>query len=443
MFPLPRPARSIAVTLLLVLLTVVPTFGGLAFIWKVKQPGHLRDMETELGQALGLHATLTSVRHPRPGTDEFTGVILRREQSTGGSRLVELVRADRLTVEREKDRVIMRAEGLQLQGENPGEVADEWLALSRSLAGKGRAELIAPKVLVKFRGGDRESELSVHDLAAVASSKGLDFELSTSYRFGASDQEGSRCELRLAQRGSAGQPRTELSFQTMDGDLPISVLGPLLDGAAWFGPEARIRGELTAFWGPRTPETLEFEGEISKVSLQQLVERHFPGRRLRGLARLQIESAVWSDLPGTQGRGWTSAQGQIQTGAGSIGPEFVAGLLDELRFRPARTMNNSDEIDMVAFESLGLGFSLNHQGELRLSGGLGGSHAEDVVLTGGQPEAPLLRQPEGVASVRGLWKTLLPWDDDVLVPATVESHVLRHLPLPQLLSQPQRSLPAN
>ena len=442
MFPLPRPARSIAVTLLLAITTIVPTIGVFAYIWKVNQPGHLREVETALGRLLGLHVTVSAVRHPKPDTDEFTGVILRREQASGGSRLVELVRVDRLTLEREKDRLIVRADGLQLHGDNPGEIADEWLALTRPLAKDGRLELIAPEVRIHFQGADRATTMTVHDVAAVAEFKGADFDLSTSYRHGSSvEAGGSRCELRLAQHGSGALPRTELSIQTMEGDLPISVLAPLVDGEKWFGPNARMRGELRAIWGPRAPETLEFQGEIRAVSLQQLVEQHFPGRRLRGQARLQIESAVWSDLPGTQGRGWAQAQGQIEAGAGSIGPELLAGLVDELNFRPIMPVSSNTEV--VAFQTLGLGFALNADGELRLSGGLGNTQSEDVVITAGNPESPLVRQPEGTASVRGLWKVLLPWDDDVLVPATAESRVLRHLPLPQFLTQPQRSIPAN
>jgi hypothetical protein len=440
MFPLPRPARSILVTLLLAAGTIVPTLYVFAFVWRVGQSGHVREVEAALGQALGLHVSLESVRHPKPETDEFTGVVLRREEAAGGTRLIELARADRLTLTRDAGRQVIRAEGLRLRGESPAEMADQCLAAARRLVEQGRAELVASEAQVELiRDGERIT-LTVYDLAAVASSKRDEFELSSSYRVGPARSAG-RCELRLAQKAASGPARTTLSVQTMEGDLPVTVLGPLVDAARWFGPDARMQGEIRASWGPREPETIAFQGELDRVSLSHLVEDHFPGRRLRGTARLVVDSAVWSDLPGAQGRGWSQARGQIEAGPGSIGRDLLAALVDALGFR---TSGLGDlDADDVPFQGLGLAFALNSGGELTLTGALGKAHADDVVISAGDADGPLVRQPEGTASVRGLWKALLLWDADVLVPATAESRVLRHLPLPRTLSEPQRSMPAN
>ena len=440
MFPLPKPARSIVLTGLLALLTLVPTVCVLVFIARVKHPGHLREVETELGRELGLHVTLTGVKHVRPETDELTGLVLRREESSGGTRLVEIARADRLLTTREAGRIIIRAEGLVLRGEHPAELADSWLALTRRLAASGKVELLAPAARIDLRRDGEDISQTVEEFAAVAGSRGKAFELSTSYRVGGSEIP-SRCEIRLTQNAAETQPRTDLSIQTMEGDLPISALASLIDAEKWFGSQARLRGEVKASWGPRTPETLEFQGEIRQVSLQQLLEQHFPGRRLRGTAQIQVEKAVWSDLPGTQGRGWSLVKGQIESGTGWIGRELLAALVDSLGFRLARPdLPGSEDL---TYQRLGLGFALNDQGELTLVGAAGGENSPDTVLASLEAAEPIVLQPEGTASVRGLWKALLPWDTDVLVPATSQSHVLRYLPMPQYLTQPQRSMPAN
>jgi hypothetical protein len=45
-------------------------------------------------------------------------------------------------------------------------------------------------------------------------------------------------------------------------------------------------------------------------------------------------------------------------------------------------------------------------------------------------ESVVLGPPPTTGTVRGLWRVLYPWEETVLVPATAESHLLRHLPLP-------------
>ena len=67
MFPLTRPVRQMLATLVLFGLTVVPTGLVAAYAWRINRPGHVRDVEIELGRQLGLQVTLDAVRYPKPG----------------------------------------------------------------------------------------------------------------------------------------------------------------------------------------------------------------------------------------------------------------------------------------------------------------------------------------------------------------------------------------
>ena len=92
MFPLTRPLRQGLATAALFAFTIVPTaFVGL-YAWRVNRPGHIRDVEIELGRQLGLQVTLEAVRYPRPGEIVYQGIVLRQEEPRGKG-LIEIARA--------------------------------------------------------------------------------------------------------------------------------------------------------------------------------------------------------------------------------------------------------------------------------------------------------------------------------------------------------------
>jgi hypothetical protein len=84
MFPVTRPFRQGLATLALVVLTVLPTAFVAAWAWRIHRPGHIRDVEIELGRQLGLQVTIEAVRYPRPGEVEFRGIVLRQDEPRGG-----------------------------------------------------------------------------------------------------------------------------------------------------------------------------------------------------------------------------------------------------------------------------------------------------------------------------------------------------------------------
>ena len=80
MFPLTRPIRQTVATIALLVLTVVPTGVVATIAWRINQPGHVRDVEVELGRQLGLQVTLSAVRYPKPGELIYQGITLRQEE---------------------------------------------------------------------------------------------------------------------------------------------------------------------------------------------------------------------------------------------------------------------------------------------------------------------------------------------------------------------------
>ena len=79
---------------------------------------------------------------------------------------------------------------------------------------------------------------------------------------------------------------------------------------------------------------------------------------------------------------------------------------------------------------MGVGFEMQTNGEIHLTGALGNEFSPETVLV--NATAPLALAPAGTASVHGLIKTLFPVADapaGVMVPLTSESRVLLCLPV--------------
>src|SRR6516162_6113093 len=99
MFPVTRPVRQVLATLAVIALTIAPTGYVAVLAWRINRPGHIRDVEIELGRQLGLQVTLQGVRYPRPAEVIYEGVVLRQDEPRDKS-LAEIARADLVRVER-------------------------------------------------------------------------------------------------------------------------------------------------------------------------------------------------------------------------------------------------------------------------------------------------------------------------------------------------------
>src|ERR1700679_721943 len=118
MFPLTRPVRQTLATVILIGLTVVPTGLVAAFAWRINRPGHVRDVEIDLGRQLGLQVTLEGVRYPKPGEVVYQGIVLRQEEPRGKG-LVEIARADLARLQRTDRELTLHLENPRLCTESP------------------------------------------------------------------------------------------------------------------------------------------------------------------------------------------------------------------------------------------------------------------------------------------------------------------------------------
>ena len=424
MLTLTRPQRQALVTLVMAGTTVVPTIYVGLTAWRISRPGHVRDVEVEIGRSIGLQVTLDRVRYPRPGEVVYQGVVLRQDEPRRGG-LVEIARAKSVRLHRGSAELVLEAEGLSLRADGPkGAMAQVGALLSG--AGQGayrRVSLAAPSARVELGSG---LAFDLRDLAATYQADAKAPGLSASYRL--LDKGGStRCELTLTRDRKAEAVETVVAFKTMEGlPLPARVLDAFFDSADWLGPSARVQGALTLRQSGSADWQAEFNGDLVDVDLKTLFERRFPRHRMAGLAHLAIKSARWSNRPG-QGFGWANADGEIAVGQGAIGVDLLRSLATEMQFRPAR-MINVRQPD-VPFGALGFTFALTPDGEIALGGGFRNQFAPDDILVA--DDRPLFKAPKGAANVRGLLKTLYPTAAENLAPATAEAQLLsRFLPLP-------------
>src|SRR5262245_15815199 len=118
MFPLTRPRRQVLATLAVVLLTIVPTVCVIFTAVRINHPAHVREVEVELGRALGLQVSLDGIRYPKAGEIHYCGVVIRQEEPrTRG--LTEIARARSVRLRRVEREWIVETQGLRLTGESP------------------------------------------------------------------------------------------------------------------------------------------------------------------------------------------------------------------------------------------------------------------------------------------------------------------------------------
>ncbi len=123
MLPLTRPLRQGLVTAALCVFTILPTVFVALSAWRVNRPGHIRDVEIELGRQLGLQVTLEAVRYPKPGELVYQGIVLRQEEPRGKG-LIEIARGDLVRLVRSDRELTLHAENLKLSGESPRQAMD-------------------------------------------------------------------------------------------------------------------------------------------------------------------------------------------------------------------------------------------------------------------------------------------------------------------------------
>ncbi len=428
MFPWNRTQRQVLATIVLVCGSIVPTLGIGLFIWTVTRPGHTRDVEVDLGRMLDTRVAIESVRHPRPNEDLLTGVTLRPGQ---GDVDRGAVRVRRLRASHEGDVLTIQAERVEWGSDSVGESIDQLDEWCERLSKRWkRLSLISEQAAIALRQG--EPAVKLRDLALVAEASRVSASFRTSGRAGP-----GRHELSLEREGG----HRRVALKTREGRLPIAALGALTDAGAWFGVEAEVEGEFVFQKRAGADDwTMAFTGTVFDVDLNQMVGRRFAGNDLRGRATLEVARALWGPLPDGQSLGWQEVEGQLRATKGAIAPATMRSMASCLKFRLEGTPS-SDEL--VSFDALGLGFHLTSDGQLRLFGRVESLASMDAVLLCEGTGAAMMRAPVGVSDVRGLWKLLFPVGEDTLVPATQDSHVMRHLPLPGPMRTAHRGVQGN
>jgi hypothetical protein len=430
MFPLTRPMRQTVATIALVGLTVVPTGVVATIAWRINRPGHVRDVEIELGRQLGLQVTLEGVRYPKPGEVVYQGITLRQEEPRRKG-LIEIGRADQARLQRADRDLIVNLENPRLSADSPK------LALGQLAAVLQRSGQI-PFERVHVTAGSCQLDLgheslrvSVRDVAGELVVDPLAPSLKLTYRF-SGEGAGTRCELAGTRDRRTEQIETSVALTTVEGPpLPARVLNVFFDAADWLGSSAKFEGTLHLHQAGSRDWEADYRGELHDVDLAKLVGRRFPRHRLNGRARVAIKEAKWGQRP-TQGWGWLEAKGELAAGQGSIGIDLIDALAREMKFRRSPRLVNLDARKTdVDFRALGLSFAIESGGEIQIGGALGAEFSPDAVIAGATTS--LLSAPEGTASVHGLIKTLFPISQassGVMVPLTAESQLLLSLPVP-------------
>jgi hypothetical protein len=430
MFPLTRPFRQTLATLALVLVTVVPTGVIGAIAWRINRPGHVRDVEIELGRQLGLQVTLDSMHYPRPGEVVYQGIVLRQAEPRGKG-LAEILRADLVRLQWADRELIAHLENPRLHGESPRlGLAQLGVLLQRSgHVPFERINVTAPSCQLDM--GQDGLQFTVREVAGEFVADPSSPTLRLAYR-APGEGPGTRCELTLTRDRTTEPVETSLVIKTVEGlPLPARVLNVFFDADDWLGSHAKVDGTVSLHQVGAREWEADFQGELLDVDLAKVVGRRFPRHRLTGRARVSFQQARWGQQP-ARGVGWVDVKGELSAAQGSIGVDLIEALAREMKFRRSSRLVNLDarktEVD---FRALGLSFAMQSNGEIQIAGALGAEFPPDAVLVGAT--TPLLSAPQGTANVHGLIKTLFPVSQassGVLVPLTAESQLLLSLPVP-------------
>jgi hypothetical protein len=430
MFPVTRPLRQSMATFALFALTIVPTGFVAATAWRINRPGHVRDVEIELGRQLGMHVSIESVRYPRPGETVYQGMVLRQQEPRGKG-LAEIGRADLVQLSRADHELTIHLDNPRVCGESP-RLALTQLGSFIQRSGQvpfERINLIAPTCELDL--GRDDLQFSLGEIAGEFLADASAPVLRVAYRI-SEKGSGSRCELSFSRDRRSDPIATTVVLKTVEGaPLPAHVLDVFFDAGDWLGNDAKVEGTLSLHQAGSGDWEAAFHGDLLDLDLAKLVGRRFPRHRLAGRARLVIENARWGDRP-SQGPGWVEVKGELLAGQGSIGVSLLEALAREMKFRLSpRLLHIDPRKTEIEFRALGLAFAMQPTGEIQITGSLGAEFPPDAVLAG--PTTALLSAPQGTAGVHGLIKTLFPVSEaarGTMVPLTADSQVLLSLPLP-------------
>lgn len=340
MFPVTRPVRQALATLAVIALTMAPTGYVAILAWRINRPGHVRDVEIELGRQLGLQVTLHGVHYPRPGEVVYEGIVLRQDEPRGRS-LAEVARADRVRVERVDRELILQLENVQVHAESPKMALDRLSTLLR-ISGQGafnKVNLTAPACQIEL--GQAGLSFSLTDLAGEFQADPATPTCRLAYRF-PDEGGGTRCETTLTRDRRADPPQTSLVFRTVEGlPLPARVLDCFFDSRDWLGDNAQVEGTLSLRKIGSQDWEAEFQGDLHDVNLSNLVGKRFPRHLLTGRAHVAFQSARWGLRP-NQGMGWVAVIGELSAGQGTIGVNLLAALAREMKFRLSPRLANLD-----------------------------------------------------------------------------------------------------
>ena len=431
MFPVTRPTRQAAATLALVVLTVLPTLYVAYTAWRIRRPGHLRAVEAEIGELLGLAVGLDSVRYPRPGEVVYQGVVLRQHEPRKQG-LVEIGRAKEVRLRAGHRELTLDARGVSLRAESPRLAMAEIGAMLQRSNNDAHERVGMTVDTLELDLGSGVEPYQLRDIVGNFEADRSAPSLRASYRV-VSPGASTRCELTLTRDRKAEPVQTTLAFKTVEGlPLPARVLDPFFDTASWLGRDAKVDGALSLRQEGGSDWETEFQGNLFEIDLGAVMNRRFPMHRLSGRARLAVASSRWAERPG-QGFGWVEAKGELTAGPGVVGFGLLQALRTEMKFRPGPRLARivtAGRVDLN-FQALAFAFAMTGDGEIQLHGALGNEFAPDAVIAGAS--SPLVFAPEGAANVRGLIKTLVPVtaiNHATMVPLTERSRVLFALPVP-------------
>jgi hypothetical protein len=430
--PISRPQRQVAATLALVAFTMAPTAYLTWMAVQVRRPSHLREVEAQVGRALGLSVLIEAVRYPRPGEVVLRGVRFSRPEPRGPE-YAEVANAKEVRFGRADRELRVQAGGLRVRGDGPRQAVEGLAALlGRGVDGSwDRLSLLAPACRVELGPGGAAFDLD-EVVATYHEDRGAPT-VSASFRV-VEQGTSSRCELVLTRDRQGPVVRHRLKVATKEGDpLPARVLDPFFDAASWLGSKARVQGLLALSREEGSEWSAEFQGALSNVDLAALIDRRFGDHRMSGLARVEVRSARWGDR-GPLGFGWVEAEGRIAAGQGSISRGLVDALGRQLGLQtPGSIAPLGPDLP---FQALGLTFAMTADGGLKLGGDLGPEHPRDAVLV--DPRRAIALAPRDPGDVRGLVRALFPvaGDDPApLVPGDRDSaSVQRYLPAPAALA---------
>ena len=275
MFPLTRPYRQAIATLVMFVVTIVPTGYVAVTAWRINRSGHRHEVEAEIGRQLGLQVTLDGVRYPRPGEVVYRGIVLRQEEPRRKG-LTEIARAKQVRLRRNGRELTLEAEGLQLFGESPKlAMAQVGALLQRTDEVKyDRVTLAAPTCDI-----DLGKDILRYTLREVAGTFQADRGAPTvrvSYRI-ATRESSTRCELTLTRDRKAELVRTSVTFKTMEGlPLPARVLNPFFNATDWLGSAAKFEGTLALRQTGARDWEADVQGDLHDVDLAALVGAPLP-----------------------------------------------------------------------------------------------------------------------------------------------------------------------